>query len=85
MMRARFHASLNRWPASVPSNCNTRSSKSLTASSKAAASVSTSRSNALRFTISPRGAFITLLNADLVTGDAEFKALEKELKIHWLK
>ncbi len=23
--------------------------------------------------------------AELVTGDAEFKALEKEIKIHWLK
>jgi predicted nucleic acid-binding protein len=24
-------------------------------------------------------------NAELVTGDAEFKPLEKEIKIHWLK
>lgn len=24
-------------------------------------------------------------NCDLVTGDPEFKPLEKEIKIHWLK
>lgn len=31
------------------------------------------------------GALAKLKKAELVTGDSEFKALEKEIKIHWLK
>lgn len=42
-----------------------------------------------RFKISLADAFAAALtnekNAELVTGDSEFKALEKEIKIHWLK
>ena len=30
-------------------------------------------------------ALAKIKNADLVTGDAEFKPLEKEIKINWLK
>ncbi len=41
-----------------------------------------------RFKISLADAFAAALaretNAELVTGDPEFKALEKEIKIHWL-
>jgi ribonuclease VapC len=42
-----------------------------------------------RFKISLADAFAAALakerKAELVTGDPEFKALEKEIKIHWLK
>ena len=42
-----------------------------------------------RFKLSLADAFAAALakerNAELVTGDAEFKALEKELKVVWLK
>ncbi len=42
-----------------------------------------------RFKISLADAFAAALakekKADLVTGDPEFKPLEKEIKIHWLK
>ncbi len=42
-----------------------------------------------RFKISLADAFAAALakeqEAELVTGDPEFKALEKEIKIHWLK
>jgi predicted nucleic acid-binding protein len=42
-----------------------------------------------RFKISLADAFAAALvkdkKADLVTGDPEFRALEKEIKIHWLK
>jgi predicted nucleic acid-binding protein len=42
-----------------------------------------------RFKMSSADAFAAALakekNAELVTGDAEFKPLEGELKIHWLK
>ena len=42
-----------------------------------------------RFKMSLADAFAAALakekHADLVTGDPEFKALEKEIKIHWLK
>ncbi len=42
-----------------------------------------------RFKISLADAFAAALgkerNAELVTGDPEFKPLEKEIKIHWLK
>ncbi len=42
-----------------------------------------------RFKISLADAFAAALakekKAELVTGDHEFKALEKEIKIHWLK
>ena len=46
---------MNRLPGSLPSNCTTRSSMSLTFSSRAATSVSTSFKSALRFTFWPRG------------------------------
>jgi ribonuclease VapC len=43
----------------------------------------------VRFKISLADAFAAALakekNAELVTGDPEFKALEKEIKIHWVK
>ena len=54
---------MNRLPDSVPSNCKAMSSMSLTDSTSVAVSVSTSRKSALRLTISPRGRFITLLEA----------------------
>jgi len=42
-----------------------------------------------RFKISLADAFAAALakekKAELITGDPEFKALEKEIKIHWLK
>ena len=42
-----------------------------------------------RFKMSLADAFAAALakekKAELVTGDAEFKALEREIKIHWLK
>ncbi|MDW8310627.1 MAG: PIN domain-containing protein [Verrucomicrobiales bacterium] len=42
-----------------------------------------------RFTLSLADAFAAALaklkKAELLTGDTEFKALEKEIKIHWLK
>ena len=42
-----------------------------------------------RFKLSLAAAFAAALakekKAELVTGDPEFKALEKEIKIHWLK
>lgn len=41
-----------------------------------------------RFSLSLAGAFAAALarkhRAELVTGDPEFKAVEKEIKIHWL-
>ena len=41
-----------------------------------------------RFKLSLADAFAAALakelKAELVTGDSEFKALEKEIKIHWL-
>ena len=47
MLRARFHASMKRLPASVPSNCKARSSMSVANCTRAAVSVSTSRNKAL--------------------------------------
>jgi predicted nucleic acid-binding protein len=42
-----------------------------------------------RFSLSLADAFAAALakqqKADLVTGDPEFKSLEKEIRIHWLK
>jgi predicted nucleic acid-binding protein len=42
-----------------------------------------------RFKLSLADAFAAALakerRADLVTGDPEFKALEREIKIHWLR
>ncbi len=74
MMRARFQASMKRLPASVPANCKTRSSRPASCSSRLAVSVSTSLSSVLRFTICPRGLFITLVNAVIAALRAAMRA-----------